>query len=303
MAKFSESTLSAWSRAASTSEEQRISRAISMIKDAINNSDQLSTKDIKFFVQGSYANNTNVRANSDIDICIMLKDTFSAEYPNGLTREDYGFSASNYDFSTYRSAVIKALSNKFSNENIIPGNKSIKIKSNSYHIEADAVPCFQYRNYRYHNSKNPDNYIEGHKIDAQNGDDTISYPKQHIDNGKKKNADTQRRFKRTTRVLKKIRYHMIENGEPVDGNISSFLIECLLWNVPDSIFNENDTHESRVQESIRHLYFATQEQEIECEEWGEVSEMLYLFSNDKKWNIDIVNQFLGQVWHYMEFNN
>ncbi|NYT27665.1 MAG: hypothetical protein H0A76_07055 [Candidatus Thiodubiliella endoseptemdiera] len=49
MAKFSESTLSAWSRAASTSEKsKRISRAISMIKDAINNSDQLSTKDIKF---------------------------------------------------------------------------------------------------------------------------------------------------------------------------------------------------------------------------------------------------------------
>ncbi|NYT27664.1 MAG: nucleotidyltransferase domain-containing protein [Candidatus Thiodubiliella endoseptemdiera] len=42
------------------------------------------------FVQGSYANNTNVRANSDIDICIMLKDTFSAEYPNGLTKKITG---------------------------------------------------------------------------------------------------------------------------------------------------------------------------------------------------------------------
>ncbi|MBA5247971.1 MAG: nucleotidyltransferase [Gammaproteobacteria bacterium] len=303
MAKFSEITLSDWSRAASASEEQRISNAISMIKEAVNNSDQLKEKEIEIFVQGSYANNTNVRANSDIDICIMLKDTFSAKYPKGLTRGDYGFSASDYSFSTFRSAVIKSLADKFGNENITPGNKSIKINSNSYRIEADAVPCFQYRNYYHNDSKNPNDFIEGHKIYAQNDDDAISYPKQHIENGKNKNVSTQRRFKRTTRVLKKIRYHMIDNGESVDRSISSFLIECLLWNVPDDIFNENDTHESRVKESIRYLYFKTKDHQDECKKWGEVSEILFLFSDNKKWNIDAVNQFLGQMWNYLEFSD
>ncbi len=303
MAKFSEDTLINWSKPASESEEQRISNAIDMVKSAIKSNADLQDKDIEIFVQGSYANNTNVRSNSDIDVCIMLKDTFNAEYPEGLTKEYYGFYDSYYEFSVYRSAVIKSLADKFGNENITPGNKSIKIKSNSYRIEADAVPCFQHKNYRYENSKNPNYFIEGHKILAQNNEEVISYPKQHIENGKEKNNNTQRRFKRTVRILKKIRYHMIDNGNSVNGNISSFLIECLLWNVPNSIFNDYDTHEDRVKESIRHLYFKTKDQPDECENWGEVSEILYLFSDNKKWNIEIVNQFLQQVWNYLEFKN
>ncbi len=302
MSKFSEDVFMGWSKPASESEEQRISNAIDMVKSAIKSNADLQNKDIEIFVQGSYANNTNVRSNSDIDVCIMLKDTFSSKYPQGLTREDYGFEASNYKFSVYRSAVIKSLADKFDNENITPGNKSIKIQSNSYRIEADAVPCFQYRNYYYEDSKNPDNFIEGHKIYAQNNEEVISYPKQHIENGKEKNTETQRRFKRTVRILKKIRYHMIENNNPVNGNISSFLIECLLWNVPNKIFNDYDTHEERVKESIRHLYLKTKYHPEECKKWLEVSKILYLFS-DKKWNIEVVNEFLLSMWKYLEFKN
>lgn len=303
MAKFSEDTLINWSKPASESEEQRISNAIDMVKSAIKSNMDLQSKDIEVFVQGSYANNTNVRSSSDIDVCIMLKDTFSSEYPKGLTREDYGFSASDYSFSTFRNTVIKALSDKFGNENITPGNKSIKIHSNSYHIEADAVPCFQYRNYYYRNSRKSNIFVEGHKIYAQNGQEVISYPKLHIKNGIEKNTKTQRRFKRTVRIVKKIRYHMIENNKSVDGNISSFLIECLLWNVPDRVFNENDTHEDRVKESIRFLYFKTKDNQSECKKWGEVSEILYLFSDNKKWDIEIVNKFLLQMWHYLGFSD
>ncbi len=301
MAKFSEDTFISWSKPASQSEEQRISNAIAMIKDAIKCSADLKSKDIEIFIQGSYANNTNVKTNSDIDVCIMLKDTFSGQYPQGLTRESYGFTASDYNFSIYKSAVIKALSSKFDNENITPGNKSIKINSNSYRIEADAVPCFQHRNYFYEDSKSPNNFVEGHKIYAKNNDDTISYPKQHIDNGKDKNTKTQRRFKRTVRIFKKIRYHMIENNNPVNGNISSFLIECLLWNVPNNIFNENNTHESRVKESIKYLYFETKDNKNECKKWMEVSKILYLFNSGKKWDMDVINEFLLEMWKYLEF--
>lgn len=303
MAKFPEDTFINWSKPASESEEQRISNAIDMVKSAIKSNADLQNKNIEIFVQGSYANNTNVRANSDIDICIMLKDTFYSEYPEGLTREDYGFSISDYSFSIFRSTVIKALADKFGNENITPGNKSIKIHSNSYRIEADAVPCFQYRNYYYGNSRNSDIFVEGHKIYAQNEQEVISYPKLHIKNGREKNTKTQRRFKRTVRIVKKIRYHMIENNNSVDGNISSFLIECLLWNVPDRVFNENDTHEDRVKESIRYLYLQTKNQQDECKKWGEVSEILYLFSDDKKWKIKTVNEFLLSMWKYLEFEN
>jgi len=301
MSKFSEQTFDNWRKPASETEEQRISNAISMIKDAISASDKLKDKDIEIFVQGSYANNTNVRANSDVDVCVMLKDTFYSEYPDGKSRDDYGFTAGTNNFDTYRSDLIKALNDKYGKDNIKPGNKSIKITETSYRVEADAVPSFQYRNYKYKNSSDPEKFIEGIKFYAANtNEQVINYPKIHIENGKKKNKDTQRRYKRLVRIFKRIRYKMIDDGEPVNKGITSFLIECLLWNTPNSIFNDYDTWTERLKQAIIHLYNKT-EDEKNCKKWGEVSEMFYLFHSERKWNVKMTNDFLKQMWNYLEF--
>ena len=301
MSKFSEQTFDNWRKPASETEEQRISNAISMIKDAIGTSDKLKDKDIEIFVQGSYANNTNVRANSDVDVCVMLKDTFYSEYPDGKSRDDYGFTAGTNNFDTYRSDLIKALIDKYGEDNIKPGNKSIKITETSYRVEADAVPSFQYRNYKYKNSSDPEKFIEGIKFYAANtNEQVINYPKIHIDNGKKKNKDTQRRYKRLVRIFKRIRYKMIDDGESVNKGITSFLIECLLWNTPASIFNDYDTWTERLKQTIIYLYNKTKD-EKDCKEWGEVSEMFYLFHSGRKWNVKMTNDFLKQMWNYLEF--
>lgn len=300
MSRFSEQTFDNWRKPASETEEQRISNAISMIKDAIKSSDDLKNEDIDIFVQGSYANNTNVKAESDVDVCVMLKETFCTEYPEGLSRDDYGFSKGTNSFSDYRRQVTKALIDKYGDKNVKPGNKSIKIISTSYRVEADAVPSFQYRNYKYKNSKDPEKFIEGVKFFTQNNNiEVINYPKIHIDNGKIKNANTQRRFKRLVRIFKRIRYKMIDDGEPVNKGISSFLIECLLWNTPNSIFNDYDNWTDRIKQALIHLYNATETVE-KCKKWGEVSEMLYLFHKDRKWDVKMTNEFLKQMWNYLE---
>ena len=301
MSKFSEETFDNWRKPASETEETRISNAITMIKDAVSASDKLKDKDIEIFVQGSYANNTNVRANSDVDVCVMLKDTFYSEYPEGKSRDDYGFTAGTNNFDTYRSDLIKALIDKYGNDSVKPGNKSIKITETSYRVEADAVPSFQYRNYKYQNSSNPDNFIEGIKFyTANTNEQVINYPKIHIKNGIDKNNDTQRRYKRLVRIFKRIRYKMIDDGEPVNKGITSFLIECLLWNTPNSIFNNYNTWTERLKQSIIYLFDKTKD-EKDCKEWGEVSEMFYLFHQGRKWNVKMTNDFLKQMWNYLEF--
>ncbi len=65
--------------------------AANMIRDAISSSDELKSHTIEVFPQGSYANNTNVRIESDVDVCVMLTSTTYNKYPAGLTRDDYGF--------------------------------------------------------------------------------------------------------------------------------------------------------------------------------------------------------------------
>ncbi len=192
------------------------------------------------------------------------------------------------------------MTDKFGEDSIIVGNKSIKIKSNTYHVEADAVPSFQYRNYKYLNSTDPDVFVEGVKFFSKLGQEVINYPKLHIENGKSKNNNTQRRFKRLVRIFKRIRYKMADDGQPVNSSISSFLLECLLWNVPNSIFNNYDTWTDRIKQSIIFLYNNTKE-EKNCKEWGEVSEMFYLFHSGRKWDVKTVNNYLIQLWNYLEF--
>jgi hypothetical protein len=302
MPKFTEQTLDGWRKPASETEEQKISNAISMLKDAVNAHELLKNKDIEFIVQGSYGNNTNIKIDSDIDVSPMLKDTFYSEYREGVTRDDYGFIDGTNHFSDYRKFIIEALIKKFGAENIVVGNKSIKINSNTYHVQADAVPAFQYRNYRNDKDYNPDNYIEGIKFYSAKNEEVINYPKKHISNGIAKNTNTARRFKRSVRLYKRIRNIMIEDGLPVPKSINSFLIESLLWNTPNSKFNNSSTWNDLLKNTISFLYRETDTDE-KCKNWGEVSEMFYLFHSGRKWSRNDVNSFLVQMWNYLEYES
>ena len=77
--------------------------------------------------------------------------------------------------------MIKALISKFGAESVSIGNKCININSNSYHVNADVVPCFQYRNYRYIGSRSSEKFVEGIKFFTSNGNyEVINYPKVQI---------------------------------------------------------------------------------------------------------------------------
>jgi hypothetical protein len=93
---------------------------------------------------------------------------------------------------------------------------------------------------------------------------------------------------------------MIDDGLAVSDSITSFLLECLVWNVPNSIFNDKDTWQDRLKESIAHLYRNTEDEE-KCDEWFEVSELIYLFQGNRKWSKSDVNTFLLDVWNYLKY--
>lgn len=189
---------------------------------------------------------------------------------------------------------------KFGSGNVTVGNKSIKIKSNSYRVQADVVPAFQYRNYSNDTRNDPNNFIEGIKFFSSQGEEIVNYPKVHIKNGIGKNTSTHRRYKRAVRLYKRIRNKMIEDGLPVPNSIKSFLIEGLLWNTPNNIFNDAQSWNDLLKNSIVHIYNHTKEED-KSEDWGEVSEYFYLFHSGRKWNREHVTNFLVQMWNYLEY--
>ena len=66
----------------------------------------------------------------------------------------------------------------------------------------------------------------------------VSFPQLHYKHGLKKEESTNRRFKRTIRMFKGVRNHLLENGMLSDGVAPSYFIECLLYNVPDCLFSK-----------------------------------------------------------------
>lgn len=291
---FTEEQLISWSKPLSASEEQRCQNALNMIKSAVSESDKPENKNIEYFLQGSYSNNTNVRTNSDVDVCIMYKNVFYGEYPNGKLASDYGFASTTYTFDKYKNEILDALKKKFSNIEV--GNKSLKINSNSYRVQADAVPAFQYRNYSKDYFTDANNYIEGICIISSKGEKIINYPKQHNQNGINKNNRTSNYYKKIVRIIKKIKYNMRDNYSST-RNISSFVLECIVYNVPDYYFSTFLKDESsKYQEMLKDIILYIEDNINET--WKEVNEIKSLF-NDTDKKIEYYKEFIVSVKEYL----
>ena len=293
--KYSEETLNNWRRPPSYTEEETLTNAERMVKDCINADAILMDMNIKIFGQGSYVNDTNVRLNSDIDINVKYVDGFYFDLPPGKTQSDFGLNnPSSYSAPDFKTHVQNALVNKFGSE-VNRKNKCLVIEGNTYRVGADVVPTWQYKRYSMDGS-----FVEGVRFFADSGESVTNFPIQHIENGKLKNSQTQRRFKRLVRIFKRIRAKMIEDGESINKNITSFLLECLVWNLPNWIFNDYETWSDRLENSILFLCSKTKE-EGAYKDWVEVSSLLPLFNSDRKWSRTDVYTYLQNLWFYLEY--
>ena len=143
MVRFTEDQLISFTKPASDTEEQKLENAKKAIKTAINNDSKLSQK-IEIFGQGSYANDTNVKNNSDIDINVMYKEGFYYKIPPNTKKEDFGIvNTFSYSFKEFKNDVEQALLNNFKGFKVNRKNKCISI--NIYGIDVDVVPTCTHR--------------------------------------------------------------------------------------------------------------------------------------------------------------
>lgn len=253
--KFTEDQIKLYSAPLSDTENQKCLNAIRAIRDALKKlgystdsevqpietdtfaysttlRKSYSDEKIQIFIQGSYANNTCVRGESDVDIAIVRLDQY--EYAFGKVYAPTSYSKK-VEGKIFKDTVEKTLREYFP-YCVTRKNKSIKVDGNTYRKQADSVPCFAM--HYYNNSESNDflNFLEGVTIYADDGTIINNFPKQHISNGKRKNASTSYRYKKMVRVIKKLRYMMEDYGYSSAKSVSSFGLESLLWNIPDEVF-------------------------------------------------------------------
>jgi len=297
-----ESTFRNWSKPSSDTEEQKCDNAVKMIRDAISESSTLDPLNIMVYAQGSYRNNTNVRQESDVDVCICCQKFCIADYSysGGLSNHIVGLQDGKYKYNDYKNDIERALVNKFGRSSVSRGNKAINIHANSYRVDADAVPCFEHR--RYTGTKNSDgtyHYFAGTHFFPDNGGEVINWPQQHYENGVNKNRKTGSRFKYITRVLKRLKHHMSANSIVMAEKVPSYLIECLMWNVPNEHYG-NDKYADDIKNALIYIYSSTKDAS-KCHEWGEVNDLKYLFRNSQPWTREQANLFCVEAWNYIGY--
>jgi predicted nucleotidyltransferase len=289
-----ESTFRSWGQAPSQTERDKCENAKQAVRKAIAASSALAARSINVFAQGSYANRTNVRQDSDVDICVLCRDVFYYDLPAGVLRELYGITPASYEYAQFKNEVGAALTDYFSYSAVIRGNKAFDVHANSYRVDADVVPNFEYRRYTSASA-----YNEGIKFIPDNGGEVINWPTQNYDNGVSKNQRTGERFKAIVRIMKRLRNEMNEAAIGAAKPIPSFLNECLVWNVPNEGFG-HDTYKEDVRFVIVHLWNNTRTVDS-CSEWGEINELKYLFRNAQPWTREQTNTFLQAAWTYIGF--
>ena len=275
--KFTEAMLEEYSQPLSATEEQHCKNAIRMVSNSLKKlgftddgkeiramypdtysySIQLrniyENRQIKLLVQGSYANNTNVRTQSDVDIAVIQEDVFNTEYRTygnpPQTDANYHFDRITYPPKNFKDEVQACLEEDFGTD-VERKNKSIKIHGNTYRKDTDTVPCRRYRDYRNDYFNDVNNFVGGIIIFPDNGSYIINYPEQHIKNGREKNINTHQYYKKFVRIMKKMRYLMEEDEKVVfrraAEGVSSFKLESLLWNIEDQWYLDNCGRYSKV---------------------------------------------------------
>ena len=127
-----ERVFSTWSQPPGNTEQERCDRAVRMIKGAVTADPVLSTRNVHAFTQGSYWNRTNVRQDSDVDVCVLCKDTFLYDLSPGVSElKRLGITPASYGFDSYKNDVGRALVNKFGRAYVRRGNKAFDVNENS----------------------------------------------------------------------------------------------------------------------------------------------------------------------------
>ncbi len=233
---ISETQLETWSKQGSITQSKD---TYSTIRTALlDNTAGYASKEYEIFLQGSYGNDTNIFADSDVDIVMKLNSTYYYDLSELSIEEQNLYkshnSAATYGFDEFKSDVILLLNKKYGNS-VKPGNKAILIESSGNRRKADVLAAVQFRRYLTYNNVSK-RFIEGLCFWNSNNEQIINYPKFHSANCTTKHQQTSSWFKPSVRILKNMRNAMVAKGYLQEGIAPSYFLEGMLYNVPNGKF-------------------------------------------------------------------
>jgi hypothetical protein len=270
-----EAWLATASGPASPTEEDQRNRTESRIRDAIARAPDIPSS-VRVYAKGSYANNTNVRRDADVDVAVEWIEQFKVMTwgkTEGMTAEQLGYIPV-FDMispAEFRRRVEQAVIDAFSPSAVdTTPDKHIGVAAGTNTLDADVVPCIQLNRY-----DDVGVCVVGHRIFPKSGAAPVdNYPQQNYDNGVAKNNSTSRRYKEIVRCVKRLVAELYDE-RIIPRDYPGYLLECLLYNVPNDYFGHARRYDD-MQAVLRHLWSGLGSEDTYLE-WTEPSELLMLF--------------------------
>ena len=311
---ISESTwepkLQRWSVGPGKTEEEKMNHAVAGIAGAIKSSPKFASSDVDIIATGSYANRTHIPSESDVDVAVIYKTFFSNYWnfadPRAATDQsvveelmrEAGVSSATYDDADYRNDVEAALVARFGREAVERGKICFDVHENTYRVESDCVATFEYRQWQR------DTFgrlypVLGIRVTNDAHRHIINFPRQQHANGVDKHDRTHQRFKKVVRIVKNLRVEMEEAGIDEAKPIPSFLIESLVYRVPDEYFG-GPAFYPELRRVLAWLFNNTMPGK-DCSKWTEENEIKFLFHSSQSWTQEQAHAFISTAWDYVGF--
>jgi hypothetical protein len=259
---------------ASPTEEEDRNRTETRIKDAIRAARDLPPS-VRVYAKGSYANNTNVRGDADVDIAVEWTDTAKVkkwDSAEGLSAEELGINSVTPSMTPaeFRRRVEQAVISAFGARTVDTSqDKHIGVAASPTTLDADVVPCW-----KLHRYSAPRRFVVGHRLFPKSGGTVDNYPMQNYDNGVAKNDETGKRYKEIVRCVKRLVTELHDDGV-IPRDYPGYLIECLVFNVPSNHFGHARRYDD-IQAAFRYLSKGLRDHDVYFG-WHEPSRLKMLF--------------------------
>ena len=234
-----ETQMDTWSHRGSVTQS---STTYQTVRNALNASTAVyADKSFEVLLQGSYGNDTNIYAESDVDVVIRLNSIFGYGIGDLPPEQQAAFhqahpGSAGYTFAEFKQGVITRLSTAFGAKAVTPGSKAIKVEASASRRSSDVIACYQYRRYTRFVSATDYEYTPGVTFAAAPGAYIINYPKIHAESLTTKHQATNQWFKPMVRIMKNMRSRLVDRDIIASSTAPSYFVEGMLWNVPNDKF-------------------------------------------------------------------
>jgi hypothetical protein len=236
-----------------------LSWAEGVLREALCRSSLLNARPYEIFCQGSRVNNTYIEDASDIDLVLMLKMPFESNVQAldeaGMDNFRERHQVSYYSWGEFRDDVLATLGESYV---VRMGRRCINVDApdSLFGEMVDILLAKEYRLYSAFPAPGVEFYEQGVFFRDNEGRPIVNFPKQHRRKGDEKDLRTGGRFKEVVRTAKNVRRLAEREQMITEGAAPSYLLECLLYNVPDRVYRTSSLRETyrRALEWLRRCY-------------------------------------------------